>query len=303
MVTSPNKFSRPSTRSSAIVIRDIESFDGMREVEELQKDVWQFSDLDIVPRTILVPTKEVGGVLVGAYHGSALVGFAYGFPGWENGQVTHHSHMLAVRPQYRNLDLGFKLKLAQRDRVLNQGIKRITWTFDPLQSRNAYFNFAKLGVVADSYRKNFYGATSSSFLHQAGTDRLWVTWLIDSERVRGRLENENRSKASPVGAVQLLRVGVNLSPESKAQSDSLNQDELAIDIPTNVGALQVEKPDLVVEWRKATRHAFVEAMTRGYVVEEFYRSQDGDKSAGRYLLRHIQTAARVTDLEDTAALV
>ena len=273
--------------SSAIVIRDIESFDEMREVEVLQKDVWQFSDLDVVPRTILVASKEAGGVLIGAYDGPTLVGFVYGFPGYEHGQAMHHSHMLAVRPEYRNLNLGFKLKLAQRDRVLSRGIERITWTFDPLQSRNAYFNFAKLGVLADSYRVDFYGATTSSFLHQAGTDRLWVTWLIDSERVRQRLGNEERAETFPSDVLQLLRVGVDLRPESNEQSDIWKQDELAIEIPTNVDALQTERPDLVVEWRKSTRHVFVEAMTLGYVVEDFYRCDDGDKAVGRYLLRRV----------------
>ena len=181
---------RPDT--SAIVIRDIESFDEMRAVEELQKEVWEFADLDVVPRTIFVASREVGAVLVGAYDGPALVGFVYGFPGYENGQGVHHSHMLAVKPEYRSSNLGYKLKLAQRDRVLAQHINQITWTFDPLQSRNAYFNFAKLGVIAGSYRVDFYGAATSSFLHQAGTDRLWVSWLIDSERVRERLKDERK---------------------------------------------------------------------------------------------------------------
>jgi len=61
----------------------------------------------------------------------------------------------------------------------------MTWTFDPLQSLNAHLDFAKLGVVADAYKINFYGESTSSFLHKigTGTDRLWVTWLLDSERV------------------------------------------------------------------------------------------------------------------------
>src|SRR5436853_2757225 len=100
--------------------------------------------------------------------------------------------MLSVKSAYRNFNLGYKLKLAQRERVLAQGIDRITWTFDPLQSLNAYFNFRKLGVIADAYKINFYGEATSSFLHQIGTDRLWVTWLLDSERVRERLENEKK---------------------------------------------------------------------------------------------------------------
>jgi predicted GNAT superfamily acetyltransferase len=111
--------------------------------------------------------------------------------------------------------------------------------------------------------------------------------LIDSERVQKRLGDEKRSTAAPADVLQLLTVSVDLRPEGNELRGIWKQDELAIEIPTNVEALQVEEPDLVVEWRKATRQAFIEAMTLGYVVEEFYRCDDGDKSLGRYLLRRM----------------
>lgn len=269
--------------AAAIVIRDIVAFDEMRAVEELQKEVWEFADLDVVPRTMLVASREVGGVLVGAYDGPALVGFVYGFPGFENGQGVHHSHMLAVKPEYRSSNLGYKLKLAQRDRVLAQNINQITWTFDPLQSRNAYFNFAKLGVIAGSYRVDFYGAATSSFLHQAGTDRLWVSWLIDSERVRERLKDERKPSILPNGTKPLVEVGTDLAPKI-AESPDLRGPYLAIEIPADVNALQVEKPGLAVQWRQATRWAFSHAMTQGYLVEEFFRVTLRDQSIGSYLL-------------------
>lgn len=273
--------------TSAIVIRDIDSFDEMRAVEELQKEVWEFADLDVVPRTIFVASREVGAVLVGAYDGSALVGFVYGFPGYENGQGVHHSHMLAVKPEYRGSNLGYKLKLAQRDRVLAQNINQITWTFDPLQSRNAYFNFAKLGVIADSYRVDFYGEATSSFLHQAGTDRLWVSWLIDSERVRERLKDERKLTIPPDGTRSLVEVGIDLAPRIAEPPDLLGED-LVIEIPADINAVQVEKPGLAVEWRKATRWAFSHAMTQGYMVEEFYRVTLRDQCIGSYLLRRVR---------------
>src|SRR6185295_12270842 len=97
-----------------------------------------------VPFSLLVATRELGAILVGAFEGSLLIGFAYSLVGREHEHMVHHSHMLAVRPAYRNLNLGYKLKLAQRERALTQGITRMTWTFDPLQSLNAHFNFAKL---------------------------------------------------------------------------------------------------------------------------------------------------------------
>jgi predicted GNAT superfamily acetyltransferase len=269
---------------SAIVIRDIESFEEMRAVEELQKEVWEFADLDVVPRTIFVATREVGAVLVGAYDGSALVGFVYGFPGYEHGQSAHHSHMLAVKHEYRSSNLGYRLKLAQRDRVLAQDINRITWTFDPLQSRNAYFNFAKLGVISDSYRVDFYGEATSSFLHQAGTDRLWVSWLIDSDQVRERLKAERKFSILPEGTQPLVEVGIDLMP-TVTEFPDLRGTYLAIEIPADINAVQAQEPGLAVEWRKATRWAFTHALTSGYLVEEFYRGTVRDQSVGSYLLR------------------
>ena len=270
----------------AIVIRDIELLSEMREVETLQKDVWGCDDLDVVPLTMFVAGGEVGAVLIGAYDRSTLVGFVYGFPGYENGQVTHHSHMLAVKSAYRNFNLGYKLKLAQRERVLAQGINRITWTFDPLQSLNAYFNFGKLGVLA-TYKINFYGAATSSFLHQIGTDRLWVTWPLDSPRVRERLEAKKKeSLIESEGFASPVHVGNSDKPLRNDSSEILMQEYLSIEIPADINALQNKEPGLAVEWREATRWAFTEAIAAGYIIEEFYRLSRTDQSVGRYLLSH-----------------
>src|SRR4029077_21247498 len=109
----------------------------------------------------------------------------------EAGHLTLHSHMLAVRESYRDLNLGYKLKLAQRDRALAIRVSEITWTFDPLQSRNAHLNFGKLGVISDIYKVDFYGPETSSILHQNGTDRLWVRWPLASRRGRDRLQGKD----------------------------------------------------------------------------------------------------------------
>ena len=276
-----------ATEMPAIVIRDIEQISEMREVETLQKDVWGSDDLDVVPLTLLVASKAVGAVLIGAYDEEKLVGFVYGFPGYENGHPVHHSHMLAVTPSYRELDLGYQLKLAQRERVLAQGIERISWTFDPLQSLNAYFNFGKLGVIADTYKINFYGEATSSFLHQTGTDRLWVTWRLDSERVRRRLQTEKQqTPVEPERIPCLVQFGANNAPQRNEPSRFPGQEHLSIEIPADINALQNENPELVVEWREATRWAFTEAMASGYFVEEFCRSSRDSQPVGNYLLSH-----------------
>jgi len=158
-------------------IRDIRGPRELRAVEDLQKEVWACDDREILPAIHMIAAREVGAILLGAFDGSDLVGFVYGFPGFEGHHRVIHSDLLAVRTAYRDRGLGSALKRAQRQQALAQGIDRITWTFDPLQPRNAYLNFVHLGAIADRYLRDFYGETTSP-LHASGTDRLWVTWHL-----------------------------------------------------------------------------------------------------------------------------
>src|SRR5439155_257884 len=124
--------------------------------------------------------------------------------------------MLAVRQGYRDSDLGYKLKLAQQERALALRIREITWTFDPLQSKNAHLNFDKLGVVSSSYKVDFYGPETSSVLHRNSTDRLWVRWPLASRRVQDRLQRkEHRTHALEALAtlVPLVRFHAGGTPE------------------------------------------------------------------------------------------
>jgi predicted GNAT superfamily acetyltransferase len=271
-----------------LTIRDVEGFAEMKACEELQREVWGFDDLEVVSSHHLLAAREVGGVLVGAFDGESLVGFAYGFVGLAGGELEIHSHMLAVKPAYRNDNLGYRLKLAQRERALASGIAKMTWTFDPLQSLNAHFNFGKLGVVSDRYLVNFYGEHSSSFLHQGiGTDRLWVSWLLDSPRVKQRLGGGGeREGGGPEleEALPLVSVGADGSPQSGGQGRTGGEEYLSIGIPGDIAGLQRERPDVAVEWREATRRAFTEALGSGYRVEEFYRRNRGRQPSCIYLL-------------------
>ena len=243
-----------------IEIRNIESLAEMREVERLQREIWGVDDLEVYPALALKPQTEVGGILMGAFDGERMVGFVFGFPGILDGETIIHSDMLGISEGYRSHNLGYLLKLAQREAAIARGVKRITWTFDPLQSRNAYFNFNKLGVIADRYYVDYYGVTSS-FLHRSGTDRLWVTWLLASDRVRSRVEG--MVKAAP--------------PEDLDEIPHLiGAESLVIEIPTEITADHEH-------WRQETRKAFTSAIDAGYVVEGFYVSEE--RKVGRYLLK------------------
>lgn len=262
-----------------IVIRNIETTTEIRACEKLQKEVWGLPDLDVVPSTQLIAAQAAGGTLIGAFDGVELIGFAYGFVGCENGQMTHHSHMLAVKPEYRNFNLGYKLKNAQRDFVLAQGITEMTWTFDPLQSLNAHFNFARLGVISDRYLVNFYGSDAASFLHQNGTDRLWVTWQLASGRVVERLGNESidleLEQVTP-----LVELGENAEPLSSDTDLKDVSDHVSIEIPTDIRDIEQNDRKLANAWRSSTRVAFTTAFAAGFVAVEFIK---GHRS-GRYIL-------------------
>src|SRR5208337_3236744 len=164
-----------------IGIRDLKSIDDLSQLKAVEKEVWGLADEDVLPLTLAIACRAAGNIFVGAFDDkNRLVGFAFGFMGQEHGTTTIHSHMLAVLDAYRHLDLGSRLKQAQREHALAMGIREMTWTFDPLQSRNAHFNFSKLGVVSDIYKVDFYGPETSSILHRNGTDRLWVRWMLNS---------------------------------------------------------------------------------------------------------------------------
>lgn len=164
------------------MIRPLTTIDEFRAVEDLQQKVWHVVDREIVPALHFIPAVAVGAILLGAFDGDRMIGFVYGFPGFEEGHRIIHSDMLAVLPEARGRGLGVALKLAQREAALAKGIDRITWTFDPLQARNAHLNFTRLGATADRYLRDFYGETTSPLHRGIGTDRLWVTWNLRESR-------------------------------------------------------------------------------------------------------------------------
>jgi predicted GNAT superfamily acetyltransferase len=262
-------------------IRDVEAEAEYHAIEDIQKEAWGFDDLDVVPAATLVATQYAGGSVLGAFEGKRMIGFAYAFPAFEDGRASLHSHMLAVKPEYRNFQAGFYLKLAQRQRALEKGLDEITWTFDPLQSLNAHFNFAKLGVISKRYLVNFYGEGTSSPLHQGfGTDRLWVRWLLNSDQVNQRvsLDPSRRAARIPIDSAQaaaLIQPALIYCDRSRPMlgdfTGNLSKALCTIEIPHDINTLKEHQPELGAEWREATRAAFLAAIEEGFLVEDFLR--------------------------------
>jgi predicted GNAT superfamily acetyltransferase len=270
-----------------IRIRDLDTVPDLQKAVLLEKEVWECDDADITPITLAVATRATGSIWLGAFHGDELVGFAFAVPALEEGGVGFHSHTVGVRSSYRSAGVGYQLKLAQRKKALSVGIKKMTWTFDPLRSHNAHFNFCKLGVISDSYRIDFYGPQTSSTLHSNSTDRLWVTWHMNDARVEARLRGKD-VRAEVLDALAHIDPMVRFNGDGRpAEGDlapALSRQRVAIEIPGDIGSIERDDIGLAREWRRATRKAFAEALKAGFVVKEFCRSVRGQQGPGAYLL-------------------
>jgi predicted GNAT superfamily acetyltransferase len=192
----------PRTVTGRVTIRKCEALEDMQACFALQKEVWKFSDADLVPVRMFVVASKIGGHVIGAFvpredercEEKELIAFALAIPGMRNGHCYLHSHMLAVRQRYRNGGLGRRMKLYQREDALARGFELMEWTFDPLEIKNAYLNIEKLGAIARRYNVNQYGVTSSPLQGGLPTDRLVAEWWMKSKRVEMVLVDGPRAK-------------------------------------------------------------------------------------------------------------
>ena len=266
-------------------LRCLETYDDYHACERLQQHAWRFSDpLDVIPLTNLVTAQKWGGLVLGAFdEGGELHGFCYGFLGRDpEGRLVHCSHMLAVDERARNMGLGARLKWAQRDYVLAQGVDMIVWTFDPLESINACLNFGKLGGLSDDYVINLYGETASKLHAGTTTDRLTIKWLINSARVKKRAAGE-------VGVVAGRLIAGELEAPWALQADGwgpgepdleLDGPHIRCEIPVNVQDAKVHDHRAVVAWREATQGGFNAYFERGYYVRECVHLSAAQSSVG-----------------------
>ena len=177
-----------------VVLRPCAGLDELEACVEMQVETWGYNDGDVIPRRMFIVAQRIGGQVIGAFNGEQMVGFAMSLPGVKPEKASKgepkaylHSHMLAVKNEYRNAGIGRKLKLFQRDEALSRRIRLMEWTFDPLQIKNAFLNIHKLGVIVRAYTPNFYGVSSSRLQGGLPTDRLHAEWWMDSERVKAVL--------------------------------------------------------------------------------------------------------------------
>jgi predicted GNAT superfamily acetyltransferase len=278
-------------------IRLIETVEEMTGVEALQRLTWPGSETDVIPAHMLLAVVHNGGLALGAYMTGArqdsplLIGVVFGFPGFyetpDGPRLKHHSHILAVHPDWRSKGVGFALKRAQWQMVRRQGLDCVTWTYDPLLSRNAHLNIARLGAVCNTYRRTEYGKMRDGLNAGLPSDRFQVDWWVNSKRVERRLSRRARplltlDQVFPTKALLLeaSRVrGVVCPPVGFPEcTGSL----VLIEIPDDFTSIKEADLALARDWRFYSREIFETAFTAGYLVTDFVH--DGGRSF--YILTH-----------------
>jgi len=277
----------------SIKIRLIQTHDEYLAAEQIQRETWRKKDIMIVPSHLLITVQKNSGLVLGAFEvlpeegKERLIGFVFGFVGLTpDGKMKHCSHMAGVTPAYQNQNVGYRLKLAQREHVLAQGMDLITWTFDLLESRNGYLNFRKLGGTCRTYLRDLYGSMRDGLNFGMPSDRLQVDWHIASDHVAGRLRGDRvvPSASLRTGPSASLRTGPSLSalqaegvpvlnrfpsgdmPRPPQASLPIEGDRLFIQIPARFQVIKLADLGLALAWREHTRALFEAAFAAGYTV-------------------------------------
>jgi chorismate synthase len=263
-----------------VIIRPLSTYEEYNECVALQQHIWGDNFADCVPASLIMVNQKIGGLTAGAFDTDGkLLGFVFGLTGIKDKQLVHWSHMLGVREKVRDLGLGRRLKLYQREQLLERGVEVIYWTFDSLVARNAHLNLNRLGAEITEYVPDMYGVDASSKLHQGlGMDRFIVAWHIADEHVeqaiRGQVQTDVHSFANtPVVNTQALDEG-SFAP---FPGEFLTLPKIQVEIPSDIQTVKAESVEIAVQWRATTRLAFMWYLEKGYQVKAFYR----DRKTGR----------------------
>ncbi len=238
-----------------IEIRECETLKELAQCVQLQREVFALPELEISPVRHLVVTKHAGGFTLGAFAGEKLVGFVLSVPAFLRGEKAFYSHMTAVAQDFQSFGIGAKLKWAQRVRSLNEGVKYVKWTFQPVMARNAYFNLEKLGAIIRHYEPNFYGTDYSTSHNPCeiglDSDRLFAEWDLESEKVRKLEKGERFEETSEI--IQ------------------------KIEIPNDWNELVKSNPNNAIEQQNRLKEEFQTAFAEGLIARGFERSETNPK--------------------------
>lgn len=269
-----------AARAAELDVAEVHDVESLHEMSALFDEVWSVAgDVPLIAPNTLKALAHSGSYVAGARSGGTLVGALVGFLGRHRGAPQVHSHILGVTPRAQGRAIGFALKLHQRAWALERDIATVTWTFDPLVRRNAYFNLAKLGATITEYYEDFYGAMNDGINAGDESDRVLVEWDLASAEVadaaEGRRHEPSIDEVRANGGAVVLAAGTDGEPvvESIEAAESL-----VLQLPEDIVAVRERDPRAAAVWRRGLRATLGAAVRQGYVA-------DGMTRSGWYVLR------------------
>jgi predicted GNAT superfamily acetyltransferase len=277
-------------------IRILETPQEMTLVEEFQRLIWPGSEIDVVPVHVLITAVHNGGLVLGAFEEETIIGFLFGFPGLEKvpdgPRPKHCSHMMGILPGHRDSGVGFALKRAQWQMIRHQSLDHATWTYDPLLSRNAYLNIAKLGAVCSTYRRSEYGEMRDGVNAGLPSDRFQVDWWVNTRRVNQRLSDDSRPtlnlehiSRSGLRPFYSLQMTDDL-PHPPEHVPAFEDRILFAEIPADFTDLKSKDFTLARDWRFFTRELFETAFAANFIITDYIFGREEGRARGLYLLTH-----------------
>ena len=271
-----------------LLIRPLATIDEYRAVHDVHRAAWNTADpTDLVPLHVLITAQKNGGLVAAAFAPDGhMIGFVFGFIGQSgSGRFKHCSHMMGVRPEARTGGVGYQLKLFQRRYVQKQGFDLITWTYDPLEPRNARLNIAKLGAVTRTYYFNHYGEWLDGIHRGLPTDRFEVEWWINSDHVRERVEvgYVARTWDDVRHAPRVLTAAADLTAPPIPAPLPGDAPMVLIEIPADFQAVKAASLEAARAWRRETAHTFSELFGRGYALTDFMSVGEGPNRHNYYV--------------------
>jgi predicted GNAT superfamily acetyltransferase len=271
-------------------IQPLRSSQQFKECEDIQIEVWGKL---AVSAELLKVTQQHGGTVLGALVNGKICGFVYAFLARYHGRLVHWSHLMAVREKERDQGLGLRMKHMHRRVALQQGIRSICWTFDPLQSRNALLNISRLGADVEEYVPDCYGPFASIIEKGLPSDRFVVNWRIATARVRKHLQMQFKPRPIP----SLLHVNeTTMSQDGFLENRRIirhfSGNNVLVEIPACTDAMRRDSAALAYRWRTETRTIFRQYFKAGYRVGDFIRERDSNSSRCFYVLSRPTRTAR-----------
>jgi len=275
--------------SDELTIRRASSVQDYLACQNAQRLAWGIQDDSyVIPLATMVGAQLHGGIVLGAFLPTGeAVGMSFGFLGrTEEGRICFYSQLTGVVPGRQSGGLGYRLKLAQREIALAEGVALMAWAFDPLQARNASFNLVKLGTTCGRYVDDMYGRRSDQLNQGVATDRLIAEWDLKRPLPTTKIE----TACSPGPDLSLITS----TPREDGFREVISQEPISlndaaetllVEIPAEIGNLRQQDPALAERWRCAVRGALVTAFQVGYRAVGMRREAGGGDSLERVFYR------------------